>query len=238
MDKITKIIALEGCDGCGKTTMAKTLKEYINKNIPEYDAEIIAYPHKGYFGYEKIREILSGKIHVPPDVVQSLFIMNMIDSYENYVNPYFNTTNKILIMDRSIISTIVYNKLAKGRILESIIQYLYNDNCFKLIDIDNINKVYCNMKGSIDKIFFLSPPLDVVMQHSRNRMLENKKIDDNDKIDSVIKQYNYYKDIYESFKNLNTSINKIYIIDNWNYAISEQLNYLQMQNIILNYLNI
>lgn len=230
MENLTKFIIIEGSDGSGKSTMTKTLKEYIDNNIERYTAEIVAYPHKGYFGYDKIREILSGKITAPPDIVQSLFIMNMIDSFENYINPYFNTNGKVIIMDRSIISTIVYNKLANGNILESIIKYLYKDEYLHLLSIDTINQKYCNMKGNIDNIFFLSPPLEIVLQHSKNRLLENKKIDDNDKIECVIKQYKNYIDLYESFAKLN---NNMTILNIWDYKLSEQENYLNLQNIII-----
>lgn len=237
-NKPTKIIIIEGCDGSGKTTMVENLKNFINETRKDYSADTVAYPHKGYFGYDKIREILSGKIKVPPDIAQSLFLMNYIDSIENFVNPYFETTNKILIMDRSIISTIVYNKVSNGRILESIIQYLYKDDCLHTFDIDSINKSYCNMKGSIDKIFFLNPPLEIITQHSRNRLLENKKVDDNDKLESVIKQYKYYNNFYDSIKKLNNNINKIYSLDEWSYNLSEKENYLSIQNKIMEYLEL
>lgn len=232
MENITKFIIIEGSDGSGKTTMTNTLKEYIDTHINNYTAEVVAYPHKGYFGYDKIREILSGKIKVPPDITQSLFLMNMIDSFENCINKYFNTNGKIVIMDRSIISTIIYNKLANGNILESIIKYLYKDEYFHIFDIDLVNQKYLNMKENIDNIFFLSPPLEIVLQHSKNRLLENKKIDDNDKIESVISQYKYYINIYNSFVKLNKDNNMI-LLNTWNYKLSEKENYLNLQNIII-----
>ena len=165
------VVVIEGPDGAGKTTLVKDLKEDINNKRPELKVLALSLPNKESFGYDRIRDILKSKVDYPTDIVQSLFVVNMIDCADNIIKPFLNESGEdhIVLLDRSLISTIIYNETCNGTLRSSIEKYVYSkvdedDN----VNFDIINKIYCHFP-TVDYTFFLLPPIDILIKHSTER---------------------------------------------------------------------
>ncbi|MFH0859979.1 MAG: dTMP kinase [Candidatus Altiarchaeota archaeon] len=97
-------IVFEGLDGCGKTTQAKLLAEFLAERG---DAVILtAEPTKGDIG-EYIREILSSKKIVDPITLALLFTADRREHLMNEIEPALKA-GKIVISERYFYSTICY----------------------------------------------------------------------------------------------------------------------------------
>ena len=260
MDFNSKLIVLEGCDGAGKTTMLENLKKAIKAHDKKIKTMTLSLPSTRAFGYSKIRSILRGEFTYPTDLVQSLFLMNMIDTNTRFINPFFeeNPKNAICIVDRSIISTILYNALSRGSIYRAI-QFFMNEHSQEvnknhtLFDFDIINKEYGQLTHMVDHVFFIEPPRDVVVERAKERRGE----ENNDSVSSVQRTYMAYHDFYEfltgkMFKNIvdfiecpdNTLVpkrvpeNKFIRLNDWNRAISDEKNHAIHMDTILTVLGI
>lgn len=176
----SKFIIIEGVDGSGKTTMIKDLKEDIKARDKNIKVFALSLPYSRCFAYNKIRDVLSGGISYPADVFQSLYVANMIEAAEKFINPFFekNPENGIVIMDRSIISTLVYNSLCNGSLYQSIRTFLrkkrldgdksiHEDDT--ILDLDIINNKYGQLNKTVDHYYFLIPPIDIVADRATAR---------------------------------------------------------------------
>lgn len=227
-------VIIEGTDGAGKTTLCKNLAEVIRNSHPETEVLSLSFPDKKSFAYDKIREILKSKIEYPPDIVQSLFILNMIDCAEKTINPFFKESdkNRVLILDRSIISTIIYNTVKKGTILKSISNYIISVLGEKDINFDIINKLYCHLEKMADYTFFLIPPLEILKQHSKQRCSGEK----NDKFDLVLRHQREYIGLSQYLCKQDS--HKYISLHNWDNKLTEEENYKIIEKKILVKINI
>ena len=200
-----KLIVIEGCDCVGKTTLVKDLKNAIKEKNKDIKVLAISLPYRNRFGYAKIRECLGGKVAFPPDVVQSLFLANMIETAEKDINPFMleSPENHIVILDRSMISTILYNAMSGGTIFESIMTYMNKLRAAgvkeipedpNVVDFDIINKVYGHLAVSVDFTFFLSPPLQVVLDRAAAKAAQTGE--SNDSKATVQRMYSAYLSFY------------------------------------------
>ena len=101
-------IVLEGIDGCGKSTQAKLLYNWLSE---KHDAILTKEPTGNRIG-KLIREILSGSISVDPKTLALLFTADRYEHLENEVIPALND-NKIVVCERYYFSTIAY-QMAQG----------------------------------------------------------------------------------------------------------------------------
>lgn len=262
----SKLFIIEGPDGAGKTQMAQDLKKDITAKHPEAQVRIISFPHSGSFGYKKLKEILKDEaLLYPPDIVQSLFIMNMISCADNVIKPFFkgHPEDHVMILDRSIISTIIYNTLNDGNIFQSILSHTWNlanqvvpgSMAVGEVDFDIINKIYThiNIIQPIEAVFFLLPPHDVLFKHSENRNSEEFY----DTKEWIKKSYHAYSEfqlflrglltpnilvnlqpVQERLKVPENKKSKYVRLSNWNDAKSESENYKTLREEILTKLNI
>ena len=201
-----KLIVIEGCDCSGKTTLVKDLKADIKAMNKGIKVLTISLPCRTRFGYTKIRDVLSGKSAFPPDVVQSLFLANMIETFDRDVNPFLlddGPEDHLVILDRSIISTILYNAMQSGTIFDSIQTYLHRLSTLgvreippdaNVVDLDIINKVYGHLAVSVDFTFFLMPPMHVVLKRAETKA--NQTGEANDTKASVQRMYHAYEAFY------------------------------------------
>lgn len=257
------LFALEGPDGAGKSTMAKDIQNDILKNYKAIKVKVVSLPNSSCFAYKKIRETLQDPSRYPPDVFQSLFIANMIDCAEKIINPFLTEQkeDRICILDRSLISTIIYNNTADGTLFNSMMNYTYKfaNNLVKGslgptdVDFDIINKIYGHLIYPIDVVFFLLPPIKILIQHAENK----KSSEENDSVDAVVKNYEAYKifhqfltgnlhrNIIEQIENSNRllipdvrNFDKFVSLSTWNNNKSEEENYLSLKGEILARLNL
>lgn len=181
----SKLFVIEGPDGSGKTTMCKNIsKKLLANNIY---SEIISLPNRFAFGYDKLREMLTKK--VPTDILQSIMIANMQETFDMEVKPRLDA-GVIVILDRWLVSTIIYNILNNGNLVASMAK---EDNTLSL---ENISSEYCKLSAYPDKIFYIGTPKSLVLEHARLR--NSKEI--NDQENNVKKIYNLYNDFYTTIK--------------------------------------
>ena len=103
-------IALEGPDGCGKSTQARLLAERL-------DATLVREPG-GTPLAEKVRELLLADDLPPMDVQTELLLMMAArrSLYDDVVRPSLEAARGtgIVVSDRSILSSLVYQGLLRG----------------------------------------------------------------------------------------------------------------------------
>ena len=252
------LIALEGPDGAGKTTMARELQNHLLRKYKDTKVKVVGLPNSSCFGYKKIRELLQDPMKYPPDIVQSLFIANMIECAEKIINPFLSEKgqDRICILDRSIISTIIYNNTAGGTLFNSMMKYTYlvSNGMVKgslsatEVDFDIINKIYGHLIYPIDAVFFLLPPLKILIKHAE----ENDSTEENDSVDVVVRNYEAYKifhqfltgtlhrNIIEQIENSNDLLipdarkfKKFIALTDWYWDKTEEENYSHLKDEIL-----
>jgi len=97
-------IVIEGIDGCGKTTQARFIYEWLIEQ--GRDVFLTAEPSKNRIGLF-IREILSGSERVNPETLALLFTADRSEHLTREVKPALND-GKIVVMERYVNSTIAY----------------------------------------------------------------------------------------------------------------------------------
>lgn len=125
-------IVLEGVDGCGKSTQAKLLYNWLGKN---YNVILTKEPTENKIG-KFIREILSGGISVDPKTLALLFTADRYEHLENEVIPALNN-NKIIVCERYYFSTIAY-QMAQGidrKWLENLNKFALKPDLALFIDV-------------------------------------------------------------------------------------------------------
>ena len=199
-----KLIVIEGPDGAGKTTLCKTISDrlVISNNSK---CEIYSLPNKRSFGYRKMREMLT-KVNTPTDILQSIMIVNMQELLTKQIKKNLED-NTSVILDRWLISTIIYNTLNKGKLVDDMATK--SDTNKKLI-LDKISSDYCHIPIYPDYIFYLDIPKEVILKHAKLR--NSKEI--NDSAETVTKIY----DLYQSFYNAATHHEKF----NSTYFVQEE----------------
>jgi dTMP kinase len=103
--KYGRLITFEGIEGCGKSTLAKELYEYLKSK--NYKVIFTREPGGGKLG-EKIREILlSNEFEIPDYSELFLFLASRYDHTKNVIIPRLKE-GYIVISDRYMDSTIAY----------------------------------------------------------------------------------------------------------------------------------
>lgn len=180
-----KIFVIEGPDGSGKSTMCHNIsKKLLDKNIFN---EVIPLPNKFSFGYTKLREMLTNK-KIPTDIVQSIMIANMQEAFDKEIKARLEA-DVIVILDRWLISTIIYNILNNGKLVDDM-----------AVDgelmLQRISTSFCNLYNYPNKIFYLNTPKSLVLEHARSR--NSNEV--NDQENTVKQVYNLYHDFYTAIK--------------------------------------
>jgi dTMP kinase len=100
---LNMFIVFEGCDGCGKSTHARLLADWLRQK--GRDVLLTAEPTEGRIG-QLIREILSGKIEVDPRTLALLFTADRVEHVKEIRHAL--ETGKDVISDRYYYSTVAY----------------------------------------------------------------------------------------------------------------------------------
>ncbi len=146
-----KFVTVEGCEGVGKSTQLRLLKEYFERE--GIDALFTREPG-GTPVAEKIRSILlDKKLSVSPMVEAELFAVARMEHINNLIKPALEE-GKIVICDRYIDSSLAYQGVARGLGIDEV--YKINDyakqNCMPnltvFIDMDPANS-WRKQKGTV-----------------------------------------------------------------------------------------
>jgi dTMP kinase len=97
-------ICLEGLDGCGKSTQAKILANWL-KSLDK-GVILTAEPTKGPIG-RFLRKIIQGRVEVAPLAEAMLFAADRCDHLEKLVKPAL-ARGKVVVCERYIYSSLAY----------------------------------------------------------------------------------------------------------------------------------
>lgn len=105
-------IALEGIDGCGKTTQVEILKHYLREKGKS--VVVTSEPRKENSAVGRlIHEILQSKIKVPSQSLQYLYTAERIINHHDVVEPSLKE-KKIVLSHRCLWSNVPYGMLDRG----------------------------------------------------------------------------------------------------------------------------
>ena len=102
-DKVGINVLLEGVDGAGKSTVANLLVDKFAKN--GFEAIVVKAPD------DRFRDFLSRNSFSRPGKVL-LYATDMLEACKNIIEPHLRE-GKVVIQDRSIMSTFVYQRLLR-----------------------------------------------------------------------------------------------------------------------------
>ncbi len=104
-----KLIALEGPDGCGKTTHAKLLADWLRSQ--GHEVLVTDEPTDGPIG-RILKRALSGKTRLPVEAEALLFAADRVQHSAQVIEPALNE-GKIMITERYLYSSLAYQS-ARG----------------------------------------------------------------------------------------------------------------------------
>lgn len=128
-----KLIALEGPDGCGKSTQTKLLSEWLKSK--GYEVEVTGEPTENPVG-NIIRNSLKEKIELPVEAEALLFAADRVLHASKIIRPSLEE-GKIVITGRYIYSSLAY-QTARGlpkEWVEKINEYAMDPDLTIFIDI-------------------------------------------------------------------------------------------------------
>lgn len=165
------IISIEGNDRSGKSTFINIFKEFIINNKYDFDIEFIKFPREENVNIKKIINEYGTLSNAENNI--ELYKLFHFDIYS------FKFNNKIYIIDRYNLSSIVYSKLRNV----------------------NINKII-----NINKEFNLIEP-NIIFYFNRVFNRTEKNICEFDEIESINKQIKLYNDELNNLLKQNKYIN-------------------------------
>lgn len=176
-------IALEGIDGCGKTTQVEKLAEYFRKQGK--DVVVTREPRKEGLIGDLAHKILLGEVKVPSVSLQYLFSADRSIHHEEVILPSLKE-GKVVISDRCFWSAIVYGILDRtgGK-------YDKSDADLLLIS-QSILSMYHQFTVP-DFTFYLKISLDESMRRLKGKKDGKEIYETRDKIAKVLSGYGYLK---------------------------------------------
>ncbi|HET9947026.1 MAG TPA: dTMP kinase [Patescibacteria group bacterium] len=172
-----KYYSFEGIDGSGKTTQAKLLAEYFQKQGKE--VVWTKEPTDGEVG-QLIRKILRKELVVPPLSLQYLFCADRAIHLQEVVIPALKE-GKIVISDRSLWSSIAYGMTDLG---------LPDNERERLLITYNLLSLYGGYLIA-DTTFLLRLPYDVAVSRIDTRGKEKSLYEISEKLKGIEKAYEW-----------------------------------------------
>jgi len=106
-------IVIEGIDGAGKTSIAQRLYAVLRQTSG--DAVLLTEePHDDSLMGREIRDALRLKLELSPSEIALAFALNRSHHLRTVIDPHLNAKGRIVICDRYILSSLVYQ--ARGAI--------------------------------------------------------------------------------------------------------------------------
>lgn len=171
------LIAIEGIDGAGKTTQAKLVAEELSKSS---NVHLTKNPTDGLIG-KFIREVLAGKVDIPPVSFQYLFSADRQVQQEEIVNEL--KEGKIIITDRYFWSAIVYGIVDREG-----------------LDFDQAGNLLLVSQGILsmyhqfllpDLTIFLDIPMKVALERINLKKIEKEIYENEEKLKKIEKGYKW-----------------------------------------------
>lgn len=180
------IILVEGCDYVGKTTI---LKELAKNGLRDIENEIVYFREPGGSQFsEQVRELIMNNPDVCDETRSLMFTTSRLECFKKEIEPMMKE-NKIILLDRSLISTLVYEQCFAYTmaISEPILDIIHSNNSLCIFTL-------------------LTADIDLLERRRQERGIQN-----------YFDRYNL-KDIQERYSKIKFLINQsnIYI---WDYAI-------------------
>ncbi|MFA5731705.1 MAG: dTMP kinase [Acidithiobacillus sp.] len=141
-----KLIAIEGIDGSGKSTLIKLLQDKLSV---KYDVFITAEPSQSIYG-KQIREMIKDKNNNDPIIDAYLFAMDRFLHVKNEIIPALKE-GKLVITDRYIDSSIVYQQIMSNTDYTNIKNFIIQINRF-IIEPDMVILLNVNEDIAIKRI--------------------------------------------------------------------------------------
>ena len=114
-----KFVTLEGCEGVGKSTQLKYLKEYLEREgVPA----VFTREPGGTPLAERIRAVLlDDSLNISPEAEAELFATERRDHIDNFILPALNE-GKLVVCDRYLDSSLAYQGFGRGLGLETVLR--------------------------------------------------------------------------------------------------------------------
>jgi len=177
-------IAIEGIDGAGKTTQARLVSKELTKNN---NVHLTKNPTDGLIG-KFIREVLAGKVNIPPASFQYLF---SADRQVQQVEVLKDLKDgKIIITDRYFWSAIVYGIVDRED-----------------LDFDQVGNLLLVSQGILsmyhqflipDITIFLDIPMKIALDRLNDKKIEKEIYENEEKLKKIEKGYKW---LINKFKN-------------------------------------
>lgn len=179
-------IIFEGLSGVGKTTVMEEVCKELKINNISYEAI-------GDLSYETpIKNVLLEMVSKDPlmnvneKFNTSLYESLLLAANHHYVQEKLKNCNKICLYDRDFLSLLAYQKVLIDN------EYKNGDEIYDIYK----KLVLLNLK-TVDYIFYIETPLDILVKRTEKR--DNRKFSDDD-INSLIKIKERYLIELEEFK--------------------------------------
>ena len=128
-----KLISIEGVDGCGKTTHARLLAQWLRDR--KYKVQVTDEPTDGPIG-RVVKTALRGRVKLPVAVEALLFAADRAQHVEEVIRPALKA-GKVVITERYVCSSLAYQS-ARGLPvgwIETINKRAIRSNLTILIDL-------------------------------------------------------------------------------------------------------
>jgi dTMP kinase len=168
-------ITIEGADGSGKSTQIEKLKKYLESNNYEF---VFTREPGGTNISEAIRDIILNKEFMEMSGITEAFLYaaSRAQHVEQYIKPLLEE-GKIVICDRFVDSSVVYQGCARG------------------IGIDDIEKINKYATGGLEPDITIL--LDINAQEGLNRKEEQKELDRLE-----LQEFEFHKKVCEGYREL------------------------------------
>lgn len=181
-------IALEGIDGCGKTTQLDCLKKYFDEQGKE--VVLTREPRKSGIIGDLVQKVLTGEEKLPSVSLQYLFSADRAANHHDVVLPALKE-GKVVITDRCFWSAIVYG------ILDRTSGNYDKSDTDLLLMTQSILSMYHQFTVP-DYTFYLKIPLKESLKRLREKKEVKEIYEEDDKISKVLTGYEYLKNRFES----------------------------------------
>ena len=197
------LIYVEGSDGAGKTTLInKLMKLYSGtRRIKSY-----SLPNQDCKYYQEIRSLLKSPIK-KSDVLQTYMIMNMNELYHKLEKDLVEGID--VIVDRSWISTLVYNTVEKGTLVKKIAQKYEEDKTsidfhYDMEDISiNYLMTYVFPGPYPNACIFLDPPPTILEKNSEERIKEGTAEENDSNLEKIMNIWRCYHNFFSDLEEIN-----------------------------------